>query len=125
MIVIFIYFYNISVQTASQAQDAKNPLTDLDGDGALTAADMIVFMHYDNLAGGEGKTSFGVPYKVLVDANGQPVNDSDRVFSGANAGAGGKMYFKVREAVCVPTNELIDIDSYWERIEDHEGYDHS
>tara|TARA_B100000287_G_scaffold28790_2_gene27110 strand:- start:13143 stop:14429 length:1287 start_codon:yes stop_codon:yes gene_type:complete len=123
------YFYNISVQTAAQAQDAKNPLTDLDGDGTIGAGDMIVFMHYDNLAGGGGKTAFGVPFSVLVDSSNPqqpvPVNDSDRVFSGANAGAGGKMYFKVREAVCVPTNELIDIDSYWERIEDHEGHDHS
>ena len=33
----------------------------------------------------------------------------------ANAGAGGKMYFKVREAVCVPTNEIISIKSNWVR----------
>ena len=113
------YFYNINVAAAAQATDAKNPLTDLDGDGAVGAGDMIVFMHYDNLAGGGGKTAFGVPYSVLVDSSNPqqpvPVNDSDRVFSGAAAGAGGKMYYKVREAVCVPTNEIIKINSMWER----------
>jgi hypothetical protein len=113
------YFYNINVAATAQATDAKNPLTDLDGDGAVGAGDMIVFMHYDNLAGGGGKTAFGVPYSVLVDSSNpqQPVprNDSGTVFSGAAAGAGGKMYFKVREAVCVPTNEIIDIKSHWER----------
>ena len=113
------YFYNINVAATAQATDAKNPLTDLDGDGTVGAGDMIVFMHYDNLAGGGGKTAFGVPYSVLVDSSNpqQPVprNDSGTVFSGAAAGAGGKMYFKVREAVCVPTNEIIDIKSHWER----------
>tara|TARA_Y100000739_G_scaffold200150_1_gene184169 strand:- start:439 stop:1722 length:1284 start_codon:yes stop_codon:yes gene_type:complete len=123
------YFYNINVAATSQVTDTKNPLTDLDGDGTIGAGDMIVFMHYDNLAGGNGATAFGVPYTVLVDSSNPqqpvPVNDSNRIFSGANAAAGGKMYFKVRDAVCVPTNEIIDIDSYWERMDDHEGHDHS
>ena len=65
------FFYNASVSASAQAQDAKNPLTDLDGDGTVGIGDMVVFMHYDNLAGGGGKTPMGVPYVNMVDSSDQ------------------------------------------------------
>ena len=46
-----IFQRNGSVQRSSH--DIKAPLTDLDGDSNITVADMIAFMHADNLAGGE------------------------------------------------------------------------
>ena len=60
------FFYNASVSAKAQAQDAKNPLTDLDGDGTVGIGDMVVFMHYDNLAGGGGKTRKKHP-KIFKD----------------------------------------------------------
>ena len=50
------YFYNAGLSLRAQAADAKNPLTDLDGDGSVGVTDMVMFMHYDNLAGGGGVT---------------------------------------------------------------------
>ena len=118
------YFYNISVQTAAQAQDAKNPLTDLDGDGTIGAGDMIVFMHYDNLAGGGGKTAFGMPYALLVksvDENGAPLatpsfaddSGADWGLAGLATGAGGKLKYKIDKGVCMPVNETIEFKSLW------------
>ena len=115
------FFYNASVSASAQAQDAKNPLTDLDGDGTVGIGDMVVFMHYDNLAGGGGKTPMGVPYVNMVDSSDPTtpkiVDDSGTVFSGANPNAGGRLYYKVREGLCVPTNEVITVKSVWERHE--------
>ncbi len=118
------FFYNASLSANAQAVDAKNPLTDLDGDGTVGIGDMVVFMHYDNLAGGGGTTPLGVPYVNMVDSSNPAtpviVNDADKVFSGANPNVGGKMYFKVREGLCVPTDEVITVKSVWERHdEDH------
>jgi hypothetical protein len=115
------FFYNASVSAKAQAQDAKNPLTDLDGDGTVGIGDMVVFMHYDNLAGGGGKTPMGVPYVNMVDSSDPTtpkiVDDSGTIFSGANPNAGGRLYYKVREGLCVPTNEVITVKSVWERHE--------
>ena len=111
------YFYNAVMSTQVQAVDAKNPLTDLDGDGTVGVGDMVVFMHYDNLAGGGGKTPLGVPYASMVDSSDPTapkiVDDSKTVFSGANPAAGGKMYFAQREGLCVPTNEILTVKSEW------------
>jgi len=111
------YFYNAVMSTQAQAVDAKNPLTDLDGDGTVGVGDMVVFMHYDNLAGGGGKTPLGVPYASMVDSSDPTapkiVDDSKTVFSGANPAAGGKMYFAQREGLCVPTNEILTVKSEW------------
>ena len=41
------------------------------------------------------------------------VDDSGTVFSGANPNAGGKMYFATREGLCVPTNEILTVESEW------------
>ena len=76
----------------------------------ITVADMIAFMHADNLAGGGGKSPFGLPYSVLVNSSNpqQPVpnNDSTRDLDLSNLGAGGKMKYKVM-GLCVPTNEIV------------------
>lgn len=111
------YFYNAGLSLRAQAADAKNPLTDLDGDGTVGVGDMVMFMHYDNLAGGGGTTPLGVPFASMVDSSDPAapkiVNDSGTVFSGANPNAGGKMYFASREGLCVPTNEILTVKSMW------------
>lgn len=114
------FFHNLNVATAGQATDIKNPLTDLDKDGKLGPGDMVVYMHYDNLAGGGGRTPFGILYTSIVDSSNpaapKPVNDSATKFDGADPNKGGRMYFKVKQGVCVPANELITIASNWTRI---------
>ena len=111
------YFYNAGLSLRAQVADAKNPLTDLDGDGTVGVGDMVLFMHYDNLAGGGGKTPLGVPFASMVDSSDPTmpkiVDDSGTVFSGANPNAGGKMYFATREGLCVPTNEILTVKSVW------------
>jgi hypothetical protein len=111
------YFYNAGLSLAAQLADAKNPLTDLDGDGSVGVTDMVMFMHYDNLAGGGGVTPLGVPFANMVDSSDPAapkiVDDSGTVFSGANPNAGGKMYFATREGLCVPTNEILTVESEW------------
>ena len=111
------YFYNAGLSLAAQVADAKNPLTDLDGDGSVGVTDMVMFMHYDNLAGGGGVTPLGVPFANMVDSSDPAapkiVDDSGTVFSGANPNAGGKMYFATREGLCVPTNEILTVESEW------------
>ena len=117
------YFYNAVVSMRTQLADAKNPLTDLDGDGTVGVGDMVAFMHFDNLAGGNGTTPLGVPYVNMIDsskdlnADGIPdpviINDSGTVFTGANPNAGGKMYFASRGGLCVPTNEILTVKSVW------------
>ena len=115
------YFFNVMAAFKGQVTDIKAPLTDLDGDSNITVADMIAFMHADNLAGGGGKSPFGLPYSVLVNSSNpqQPVpnNDSTRDLDLTNLGAGGKMKYKVM-GLCVPTNEIVDVRSKWSRIEE-------
>ena len=116
------YFYNAGLSLRAQATDAKNPLTDLDGDGTVGVGDMVMFMHYDNLAGGGGTTPLGVPFASMVDSSDPTapkiVDDSGTVFSGANPNAGGKMYFATREGLCVPTNEILTVKSVWAEAEE-------
>ena len=117
------YFYNASLSLRAQLADPKNPLTDLDGDGVVGVTDMVAFMHFDNLAGGNGVTPLGVPYANMVDSSkdlngdGIPdpvvVNDSGTIFTGANPNVGGKLYFIQREGLCVPTNEILKVESIW------------
>ena len=111
------YFYNAGLSLRAQVADAKNPLTDLDGDGSIGVGDMVLFMHYDNLAGGGGKTPLGLPFASMVDSSDPTlpkiVDDSGTVFSGANPNAGGKLYFATREGLCVPTNEILTVKSEW------------
>ena len=117
------YFYNASLSLRAQLADPKNPLTDLDGDGVVGVTDMVAFMHFDNLAGGNGVTPLGVPYANMVDSSkdlngdGIPdpvvVNDSGTIFTGANPNVGGKLYFIQREGLCVPTNEILKVESVW------------
>ncbi len=120
------YAFNISAEVAVKVAAVKNPLTDLNGDGAINATDMIIYMHADNLASGGGATAFSMPYLLLVDSftdklNPAPVNDSDHdvdISGGAaTLAAGGKMTFVVNP-VCFPINELIDFDSVWEAVHD-------
>ena len=63
------YAFNIGAEAKVKAADVKNPLTDLNADGTIDATDMVIYMHYDNLASGGGKTSFGMPYALLVDSS--------------------------------------------------------
>jgi len=49
------YAFNIIAETSAKVADVKNPLTDLDGDNNITAADMIAYMHMDNLASRRSK----------------------------------------------------------------------
>jgi len=60
-----------------------------------------------------------MPYSVLVDSSNPlapaPRNDSAGEFSLANMGAGGKMRYTV-PGVCVPTNEIVDVRSKWDRV---------
>jgi hypothetical protein len=113
------YAYNVIAETSVKAADVKNPLTDLDGDGTLTAVDMIVYMHYDNLAGGGGESAFGIPYFMLVDSSNPAapaaVNDSatDFALAGLATASGGKMKFTILNGLCMPADETIDFKSQW------------
>ena len=113
------YAFNISAETSVKATDVKNPLTDLDGDGAITPVDMVVYMHADNLAGGGGVTSFGMPYALLVNSTNPAapaaVDDSaaDFALAGLATGAGGKMKYVITKGVCMPVNETIQFNSSW------------
>ena len=123
------YSFNINAQTALQAADVKNPLVDLDGDGALTPTDMIIFMHMDNLAGGGGATALGMPFALLVkstDADGVPlaapvpVDDSagDLDVSGgaATMAAGGKLTYVIGSGTCFNVDETIQFNAKFERL---------
>ena len=113
------YAFNISAETSVKATDVKNPLTDLDGDGAITPVDMVVYMHADNLAGGGGVTAFGMPYALLVNSTNPAapaaVDDSaaDFALAGLLTGAGGKMKYVITKGVCMPVNETIQFNSSW------------
>ena len=113
------YAFNISAETTVKATDVKNPLTDLDGDGAITPVDMVVYMHADNLAGGGGVTAFGMPYALLVNSTNPAapaaVDDSaaDFALAGLATGAGGKMKYVITKGVCMPVNETIQFNSSW------------
>ena len=113
------YAFNISAETSVKATDVKNPLTDLDGDGAITPVDMVVYMHADNLAGGGGVTAFGMPYALLVNSTNPAapaaVDDSaaDFALTGLATGAGGKMKYVITKGVCMPVNETIQFNSSW------------
>ena len=113
------YGFNISAETVAKVSDVKNPLTDLDGDGAITALDMVGYMHADNLAGGGGKTAFGMPYALLVNSTNPAapaaVDDSaaDFALAGLATGAGGKMKYVITKGVCMPVNETIQFNSSW------------
>jgi len=113
------YAFNISAETVAKVSDVKNPLTDLDGDGAITPVDMVVYMHADNLAGGGGVTAFGMPYALLVNSTNPAapaaVDDSaaDFALAGLATGAGGKMKYVITKGVCMPVNETIQFNSSW------------
>jgi len=125
------YAFNINAETAAKVADVKNPLTDLDGDGNITPADMIGYMHFDNLAGGGQSTALGMPYALLVDSstdlNGDglpdpvPNNDSDHDMDisggAATIGAGGKMTYVFSTGTCFPHNETITFTANFERVE--------
>ena len=128
------YALNVLGETAAKAADVKNPLKDLNGDTKVDAVDMAVYMHMDNLAGGGGKTAFGMPYMLLVksfDDAGAPLalgsygftNDSsaDWAVSGLATGAGGKLKWIIEKGVCMPVNETIEFKSLWnEHDHDHD-----
>jgi len=119
------YAFNINAETAAKVADVKNPLTDLDGDGNITPADMIAYMHFDNLAVGGQKTALGMPYSVLVNSTNplQPVpnNDSDHDMDisggAATIAAGGKMTYVFSTGTCFPHNETITFNADFERVE--------
>ena len=120
------YAFNIIAETSAKVADVKNPLTDLDGDNNITAADMIAYMHMDNLAVGGQKTALGMPYSVLVNSTNplQPVpnNDSDHdvdVSSPATGSllTGGKMTYVFSTGTCFPHNETITFVADFERVE--------
>jgi len=125
------YAFNINAETAAKVADVKNPLTDLDGDGNITPADMIGYMHFDNLAGGGQSTALGMPYALLVDSstdlNGDglpdpvPNNDSDHDMDisggAATIAAGGKMTYVFSTGTCFPHNETITFTANFERVE--------
>ena len=118
------YALNALGETAAKAQDVKKPLTDLNADGDINAVDMLIYMHMDNLAGGGGKTAFGMPYALLVKSlgdTGAPLatpsftNDSgsDWAVTGLATGAGGKLKYRIDKGVCMPVNETIEFKSLW------------
>ena len=117
------YAFNISAEASVKAADVKNPLTDLDGDGSLTAVDMIIYMHADNLAGGGTVSAFGIPYTLLVDSSNPAapaaVNDSatDFTIAGILTGSGGKMKFTILNGLCMPVDETIEFASQWTAAE--------
>ena len=123
------YAFNINAQTSLQAADVKNPLGDLDGDGALTPTDMIIFMHADNLAGGGGATALGMPFALLVkstDADGVPLaapvpvddsaGDLDASGGAATMAAGGKLTYVIQQGTCFNVDETIDFNAKFERV---------
>lgn len=111
------YSFNINAETKVKVADVKNPLTDLDGDGFVTPVDMMIYMHYDNLAQGGGTTAFGMPYTMLVNSadkvNPVPYNDSEMDWALGTWTQGGKMSFVINKGVCMPVNEIITFDSGW------------
>ncbi len=117
------YAYNVIAETSVKAADVKNPLTDLDGDGSITPVDMVIYMHYDNLAGGGGESAFGIPYTMLVDSSNPAapaaVNDSatDFALAGILTGSGGKMKFTILDGLCMPADETIEFKSQWTAAE--------
>ena len=119
------YAFNIIAETSAKVADVKNPLTDLDGDNNITAADMIAYMHMDNLAVGGQKTALGMPYTVLVDSSDPtapaPRNDSDHDMDisggAATIAAGGKMTYVFSTGTCFPHNETITFNADFERVE--------
>jgi len=117
------YAYNVIAETSVKAADVKNPLTDLDGDGTLTAVDMVVYMHADNLAGGGSVSKFGIPYTMLVDSSNPAapaaVNDSatDFALAGLATASGGKMKFTILNGLCMPVDETIEFKSEWTAAE--------
>ena len=117
------YAFNVSAEASVKAADVKNPLTDLDGDGSITAGDMIVYMHADNLADGGGESAFGIPYELLVDSSNPAapavVNDSatDFTIGGILTGSGGKMKFTILNGLCMPVDETISFASQWTAAE--------
>jgi len=117
------YAYNVIAETSQKVADVKNPLTDLDGDGSITPVDMVIYMHYDNLAGGGGESAFGIPYFMLVDSSNPAapaaVNDSatDFALAGLTTASGGKMKFTILNGLCMPADETIDFKSQWTAAE--------
>ncbi len=117
------YAFNISAEASVKAADVKNPLTDLDGDGSLTAVDMIIYMHADNLAGGGTVSAFGIPYTMLVDSSNPAapaaVNDSatDFALAGLATASGGKMKYTILNGLCMPVDETISFASQWTAAE--------
>ena len=117
------YAFNISAEASVKAADVKNPLTDLDGDGSLTAVDMIIYMHADNLAGGGSVSAFGIPYALLVDSSNPAapaaVNDSatDFALAGLATASGGKMKYTILNGLCMPVDETISFASQWTAAE--------
>ncbi len=116
------YAFNIGAEAKVKAADVKNPLTDLNADGTIDATDMVIYMHYDNLASGGGKTSFGMPYALLVDSSNPAapavVDDSaaDFALAGLATGAGGKMKYVINDGLCMPVNETIEFISSWTEV---------
>ena len=118
------YALNVLGEVKTKKADVKAPLTDLNGDTKIDAVDMIMYMHADNLAGGGGKTGFGMPYLILVDST-NPVapafrDDSagDWAVTGLATGAGGKLKYRIDNGVCMPVNETIKFESLWnEKVE--------
>ena len=113
------YALNVLGEVAAKAADVKAPLTDLNGDTKIDAVDMIMYMHADNLAGGGGKTAFGIAYLLLVDSTNPAApaftNDSgsDWALTGLATGAGGKLKYRIDKGVCMPVNETIQFKSLW------------
>ena len=113
------YALNVLGEVAAKVADVKAPLTDLNGDTKIDAVDMIMYMHADNLAGGGGKTAFGIPYLLLVDSTNPAApaftNDSgsDWAVTGLATGAGGKLKYRIDKGVCMPVNETIQFKSLW------------
>ena len=113
------YALNVLGEVAAKKADVKAPLTDLNGDTKIDAVDMIMYMHADNLAGGGGKTAFGIPYLLLVDSTNPAApaftNDSgsDWALAGLATGAGGKLKYRIDKGVCMPVNETIQFKSLW------------
>ena len=113
------YALNVLGEVAAKVADVKAPLTDLNGDTKIDAVDMIMYMHADNLAGGGGKTAFGIPYLLLVDSTNPAApaftNDSgsDWALAGLATGAGGKLKYRIDKGVCMPVNETIQFKSLW------------
>ena len=113
------YALNVLGEVKAKVADVKAPLIDLNGDTKIDAVDMIMYMHADNLAGGGGKTAFGIPYLLLVDSTNPAApaftNDSgsDWALTGLATGAGGKLKYRIDKGVCMPVNETIQFKSLW------------